>query len=146
MNADITDSDIPHRTKVTDLIYERFCIEYRKMVAEMQNCPGRISFTTDVWSDPSLNSFMAVTAHYFVERTGADGKKHLAYVSQLIAFRHVPFSHSGENLAEAFLGIIKPLGIVHKVRLFLFADGYALSNHVPRLAASLATMHRTMIQ
>ncbi|KAI0048598.1 hypothetical protein FA95DRAFT_1467595, partial [Auriscalpium vulgare] len=60
----ITDYDIPHRTKVTELIFERFREEYKKMVLEMQNSPGRISFTTDVWTDPWMSPYMAVTAHY----------------------------------------------------------------------------------
>ncbi len=29
-----------------------------------KNCVGRVSFTTDMWSDPDLKPYMAVTAHW----------------------------------------------------------------------------------
>ncbi|KAI0060762.1 hypothetical protein BV25DRAFT_1776931, partial [Artomyces pyxidatus] len=62
--AEITEHDIPHRTKVTELIFEHFCKQYQKMVSEMQNSEGRISFTTDIWTDPWYAPYMAITAHY----------------------------------------------------------------------------------
>ncbi|KIY46809.1 hypothetical protein FISHEDRAFT_13473, partial [Fistulina hepatica ATCC 64428] len=58
------DSDIPHRTKVADLIIERFQAEYQKMIDEIKNSVGRVSFTSDIWSRQNLESYMAITAHY----------------------------------------------------------------------------------
>ncbi|KAG8960298.1 hypothetical protein FRC05_006982, partial [Tulasnella sp. 425] len=63
-NGALADDDIPHRTKVTSLIKSAAALEQQHMRKEMQNSEGRISFTSDLWSDPSLTSFMAVTAHY----------------------------------------------------------------------------------
>lgn len=77
---------------------------------------SRISFTTDVWSDPQLKPYMAITAHYFVRTLGDDGKSNLTYRSRLLAFRHIPASHTGVHLAETFIEALKPFGILHKVR------------------------------
>lgn len=39
LNDEITDSDIPHRTKITEFIFELFSMQYRKLVEELQVCP-----------------------------------------------------------------------------------------------------------
>ena len=54
---------------------------------------------------------MAITAHYAVK----DENGHLFIHSRLIAFRAVPISHTGINLARVFYGILKEYGITHKV-------------------------------
>ncbi|KAF4618018.1 hypothetical protein D9613_012860 [Agrocybe pediades] len=83
----------------------------KKLVADLQNSEGRISFTSDLWFDINLRSFMAVTAHYLRQ----DEHRNLVLKSRLAAFRHVSGSHSGEPLAEYFLLILKELGVVHKI-------------------------------
>ncbi|KAL1671438.1 hypothetical protein EV122DRAFT_190260, partial [Schizophyllum commune] len=60
----IDESDLPHRTKMTELIEERFKKEFEGMRVEMENSPGRIAFTMDVWSRINLESYLAITAHY----------------------------------------------------------------------------------
>lgn len=76
-----------------------------------QNALGRISLTSDMWSDPNRQSFMAVTAHW-IARGGANK---LELRSALIAFREVDGSHTGDNLGEVLFGIIQGVGIAHKV-------------------------------
>jgi hypothetical protein len=36
--GNVTDKDLPHRTKVTELVRQRFHVEYQKMVADMKVC------------------------------------------------------------------------------------------------------------
>ncbi|KAF8154961.1 hypothetical protein B0H34DRAFT_620268, partial [Crassisporium funariophilum] len=62
----INDKDIPHRHRMTDLILEASNKLIEANTDELQQAEGRISFTTDLWSDPCLDSYMAVTAHYYV--------------------------------------------------------------------------------
>ncbi|KAJ7235801.1 hypothetical protein C8J57DRAFT_1005643, partial [Mycena rebaudengoi] len=62
----VSDKDLPHRTALTDLIFGQFGEAYDALVAELQTSIGRLSFTSDVWSDPNLRSFLAVTAHFCV--------------------------------------------------------------------------------
>ncbi|KII92965.1 hypothetical protein PLICRDRAFT_70154, partial [Plicaturopsis crispa FD-325 SS-3] len=58
------DSDIPHRTKLTELIIKRFDEEYALIIKDIENAVGRVSFTSDCWSRQNLSDFMAITAHY----------------------------------------------------------------------------------
>ncbi|KAJ7617524.1 hypothetical protein DFH06DRAFT_961660, partial [Mycena polygramma] len=60
----LDDNDIPHRTKMSELISTRFQVEYQKMIHEIQNALGRVSFTQDIWSRVNLDSHLAITAHY----------------------------------------------------------------------------------
>ncbi|KAF9471352.1 hypothetical protein BDN70DRAFT_781954, partial [Pholiota conissans] len=60
----LQDSDIPHRTKITRVIFESYHREWKKLLGELQGAEGRISFTSELWSDILLRSFMAVTAHF----------------------------------------------------------------------------------
>ncbi|KAI0700241.1 hypothetical protein C8T65DRAFT_538891, partial [Cerioporus squamosus] len=64
--AHLTDDDIPHRTKLRELIKTHFKTFQTELRQELRVPLGRISFTTDLWSDPILRAFMAVTAHYFI--------------------------------------------------------------------------------
>jgi hypothetical protein len=34
----------------------------------LQNLPGKISFTTDLWTSPSAKNFMAITAHFINDK------------------------------------------------------------------------------
>ncbi|KAJ7244799.1 hypothetical protein B0H12DRAFT_961455, partial [Mycena haematopus] len=60
----LDDDDIPHRTKMAQIITERFKIEYQKMIYEIQNAISRISYTDDIWTRKNLDSHLAITAHY----------------------------------------------------------------------------------
>ncbi|KAF8950976.1 hypothetical protein BDZ97DRAFT_1601033, partial [Flammula alnicola] len=57
---------LPHRTKMTEMILDAYKKRVAATVDELKCSEGRISFTTDLWSDPVLDSYMAVTAHYLV--------------------------------------------------------------------------------
>ncbi|KAF5325875.1 hypothetical protein D9611_000971 [Ephemerocybe angulata] len=109
----ITDSDLLHRTQASNLILKRYDEEIERTKAELKGSPGRISFSTDLWSDPRLRSFMAVTAHYIV-RDPDDGGR-LKMRCGLIAFRHISGQHTGVNLAKEFFSILQGLGISHKI-------------------------------
>jgi hypothetical protein len=79
---------------------------------------GKISFTTDVWTDPNLCPFMALTAHWikphFIDTTTGQQKK-LELRADLIGFLRVPGRHTGVHLAQCFLYIIDRFKIAHKV-------------------------------
>ncbi|KAF9009136.1 hypothetical protein BDZ89DRAFT_935740, partial [Hymenopellis radicata] len=62
----ITDKELPHRTKLTDMIFAAFETEYAAMLERIKNSVGRVSFTSDIWSAISLQSYMAITAHYIL--------------------------------------------------------------------------------
>ena len=58
-NAVLVSADTIKR-KIMDL-YESNVSEIQKA---LQNIPGRISFTLDIWTSPSTKSFLSITAHY----------------------------------------------------------------------------------
>ncbi|KAF9220320.1 hypothetical protein BS17DRAFT_643330, partial [Gyrodon lividus] len=60
----ITDSDIPHRTKTHELILNNFRMMFTALQAELLVAVGAISFTADIWLSESLNPYLAVTAHW----------------------------------------------------------------------------------
>ncbi|TEB26169.1 hypothetical protein FA13DRAFT_1586269, partial [Coprinellus micaceus] len=62
----LDNSDIPHRTRLAQLIVQSFAKEYQNMVDEIAASLGRVSFTSDIWSRHNLQSYMAVTAHYII--------------------------------------------------------------------------------
>jgi len=95
----LEDKDLPHRTKMTKIILEEFKKEWKGLAEDLQNAEGQISFTADLWSDPNLDSYMAVMAHY-MSRHRTDGQ--LEYCCGLIAFKYVEGSHSGVNLTMHF--------------------------------------------
>ncbi|KAF8833124.1 hypothetical protein BDN67DRAFT_859737, partial [Paxillus ammoniavirescens] len=60
----LREKDIPHCTTIRTWVMEIF-EEYLDQLADaIQGSLGKISFTTDVWSDTNLVPFMAVTAHW----------------------------------------------------------------------------------
>ena len=79
-----------------------------------QNSEGRVSTTTDMWSDPNRDSYMAVTAHFMMQNEHG----HLELMSHLIAFRFVEGNHSGVNLGQHFVKIIEENAFLHKVMFF----------------------------
>ena len=77
-----------------------------------------------MWSDPDLKPYMAVTAHWLENVQSPSGEKRLTLRASLIGFLHLPGTHTGERLAEAFFFIIKWTGLVEKVcLLFLIKFG-----------------------
>lgn len=66
--------------------------------------------TSDIWTDSDQKSYMAITAHLTLLKD--DG---LDYLSRLIAFRPMPMSHTGKNMAAEFIHILKDYGILNKV-------------------------------
>jgi hypothetical protein len=76
-----------------------------------QSSLGRISFTSDIWSDPNLASYVGVRAHFCAK----DISDRLILLSRLLAFRVVPGSHCGVNMARIFFDILEKAGLLGKV-------------------------------
>jgi hypothetical protein len=79
---------------------------------------GKVSFTTDVWTDFNMKAYMAVTAHWLQKDSLQQSK--LTLCSDLIGFVHIPGSHTGERLAKVFVHILDriKLGKSKKVCFF----------------------------
>ncbi|KAI5822238.1 hypothetical protein K523DRAFT_257314, partial [Schizophyllum commune Tattone D] len=62
----LSDRDIPHRTKLAELMLKRFKTKHEEIRTDIATSLGRVAFTTDIWSRVNLEGYMAVTAHYIV--------------------------------------------------------------------------------
>ncbi|PCH38908.1 hypothetical protein WOLCODRAFT_33260, partial [Wolfiporia cocos MD-104 SS10] len=60
----LDNSDIPHRTKLKQLLTARFSELQESIASDAQNALGRVSFTSDLWTDHQLRGFMAITLHF----------------------------------------------------------------------------------
>ena len=79
---------------------------------------GKISFTTDIWTDTNLSAVIAVTAHWIeaITKDMPNGPQQILTLRvDLIRFHHVPTRHDGRHLAHAFLFVIDRLNIASKV-------------------------------
>lgn len=72
---------------------------------------GRISLTSDLWSDSNMSSFMSVTLHW-ISRT-QDARLELK--TALGGFRWVKDKHSGENISARLIEVLDELGILNKI-------------------------------
>ncbi|KAL0568490.1 hypothetical protein V5O48_013490 [Marasmius crinis-equi] len=79
---------IPHRNQVFDLIIEQFRKEYTKMIEEMKNSIGRVSFTSDVWSRQTLTGHMAVTGHWMAYDSRDQEREVLNDVRDVLYYPH----------------------------------------------------------
>ena len=92
------------------------------MLNLFQESFGKISCTMDLWTDPSLWPYMAVTAHWLQavkEESPTGSFFRLTLRCDLIGFHRIPTRHTGEHLASTFMWIIDRLNIAHKVRFFI---------------------------
>ena len=74
----------------------------------------------DMWSDPNLSPFMAVTAHWIAGKpmtTAMSEFVSLELRCELIGFINVPDRHTGEHLAFAFISVLDRVHIARKVRV-----------------------------
>ena len=72
----------------------------------LQGSLGKMLFTTDVWSDPNMTSFMAVAAHWIQASPSMNGSNNLMLQADLIGFHCIPGRHDGQHLAAAFLHVL----------------------------------------
>ena len=84
----------------------------------IQNAEGRVSFTSDIWSDPNLTSYMATTVH-FCQR---DENGRLVVANRLLAFRIVEGRHDGNHLSRIMWEIFAEAGILHKACSLSFEE------------------------
>ncbi|TFY51080.1 hypothetical protein EVG20_g11174 [Dentipellis fragilis] len=79
----------------------------RKCIAKiLQDYDGDLSFATDAWSSPNHHAFVAFTVHLLW-----NGE----LISILLDVVEVAKSHSGVNLAEAFIQVLQDFGVAEKL-------------------------------
>jgi hypothetical protein len=101
------------------------------MVMYAKDSLGKISFTADIWTDCRLRPFLAVTAHW-IQRRG-DGS--LLLRADLIAFHHLPRSHTGKAICQAVKEVLERANVVKKVcTQACFFQKYVIARLTPKFA------------
>ncbi len=95
---------------ITSTITEMYQEQVGILKKTLSCTEGRISLTTDMWSDTGLDGYMAITVHYIIR-----SRRGLEYCTDLLAFRYVEGSHIGINLADHFLRVLDEFEIASKV-------------------------------
>ncbi|KAG2336774.1 hypothetical protein BDR05DRAFT_831755, partial [Suillus weaverae] len=63
----LNDADICHHTKLWELILDTFNEYFEVLKSDLLKAQGKVSFTSDPWSDSNLCPFMAITAHWIAK-------------------------------------------------------------------------------
>jgi len=97
------------RKRISDMLQVSFHsnkYHFELALTIYQKYNGKLNFATDAWTAPNHKAYMAITAHF--EREGTP-------MAMLLDLVEVPRSHSGANLAEAFLDVLRAFGVEDKV-------------------------------
>jgi len=73
---------------------------------------GRVSFTTDIWSDKNRRPYLVITAHWIAK---LEGTSSLQLKASLIAFHRLRGGHNGTSLAKVVLHLLDRAGVTVKV-------------------------------
>ncbi|KAI0070512.1 hypothetical protein K474DRAFT_1608564, partial [Panus rudis PR-1116 ss-1] len=89
---------IPHPKTVSRDVKNVFVNVRQRIANLLKDFDGDLSFDCDCWSSPNHRAFAAITVHLHVKG------EPLRFLLDLV---EVPFSHTGENLAEMFHQVLK---------------------------------------
>ncbi|KAF5332393.1 hypothetical protein D9758_017371 [Tetrapyrgos nigripes] len=64
LKKDLNDSDIPHRHKIRNWIMELWEEHLDNLMQEFEHALGKISFTSDMWTNSNMMPFLAVIVHW----------------------------------------------------------------------------------
>ncbi|EUC65415.1 hAT family dimerization protein, partial [Rhizoctonia solani AG-3 Rhs1AP] len=103
----VTTKDLPDRHSIATKAAALSVEAKERIKDEIKHARGKVSCTTDLWTDDSQRAFMCITAHFH----NAQKRQ----VNRLIAFRIIEGSHTGGCLAENFFEVMEEFGIVRKL-------------------------------
>src|SRR5277367_1906993 len=92
-------------------IMDCYSSEIKKIREILQNFPGRISYTTDIWTSISVEAFIVITAHFI--------NKEWKLQSVIVDFIQIWGKHSGENIKKIFISFLQDFEIQTKVNFSL---------------------------
>ncbi|KEP45349.1 hAT family dimerization protein [Rhizoctonia solani 123E] len=103
----VTTKDLPDRHSIAAKAATLSVEAKERIKDEIKHARGKVSCTTDLWTDDSQRAFMCITAHFH----NAQKRQ----VNRLIAFRVIEGSHTGGCLAENFFEVMEEFGIIRKL-------------------------------
>ncbi|GBC11827.2 zinc finger BED domain-containing protein RICESLEEPER 2-like [Rhizophagus irregularis DAOM 181602=DAOM 197198] len=121
---------IPSADTIKSHISNFYRTDREKVQNILLNIPGKISFTIDCWTSPSVKSFLSITAHFI------DKDWKLQHI--LLDFFEMFDSHTGQNLKETFVTGLEYFSMEKKLMGITLdnASNNALRDLVNRIRAS----------
>jgi hypothetical protein len=107
----LRETDIPHRTMIHDRILKRYKQDRDELRRKLKESIGRVSLTSDLWSNSSMRSFMAITLHWICRTKEGE----LKLMTALGGFRFVKNRHDGKNLAQHLVNVLTELDILDRI-------------------------------
>ncbi|KAJ8072642.1 hypothetical protein PM082_016201 [Marasmius tenuissimus] len=117
LNPNILESNIPHCTTIQKMVWECFLIYMHKMKKELKmNTLGKITFSTNGWTDSTVFPFIAVIAHY-IKCIDIDPKLQSSYSSPfMLQMKSVCVGfHTSAHLCSAFINILDRVDVTEKI-------------------------------
>lgn len=109
----LSDSDIPHRTKVREEIIARAQTAEVKVRQVLGSIEGKVSFTFDTWTSSAQDPYLSVTGHYVT--APADRPQDWELQTEQLAFTHFQGNHSGVNMANVLMRTVDRYRLRDKV-------------------------------
>ncbi|KAF8267068.1 hypothetical protein EI94DRAFT_1582652 [Lactarius quietus] len=82
------------------------------LISRVQDALGQVSFTTDIWTNHNLWSYLAITAHWISKLPGTSS---LQLKVALITFQRLSGHHSGASLGKTILALLDRAKVTRKV-------------------------------
>jgi hypothetical protein len=113
----LSESDIPHRTKIHQEILLRAYAAEANVRNALENIEGKVSFTFDTWTSNAQDPYLSVTGHYIA--APKDRPHDWELKSEQLAFTHFEGNHSGANMANVLICTVDRYDLRNKVRINL---------------------------
>lgn len=100
-------TNVPSANTIKNETMKIFNAEKARMRALLQETPGKLSFTVDVWTSANVEAFLGVTVHWI--------DKEWCLQDTLLDLVPLEGPHTGENLCTEFVGVCSDFGILTKL-------------------------------
>ena len=107
-------------------------------IGNVQDLPGKISFTFDTWTSEAGDPYLSMTRHYI--SAPKESPQEWELKSEQLGFKHIEGNHSGANLGGILVWIIDRYGLRLKVSMFNHFIGLYFWTMHARLVGSLQIM------
>ena len=87
------------RNTVRSYVYRLYESERDTLKRELASLPGRVSFTSDLWTSLKREGYMCVTEHYIDRKWNLNSK--------ILTFCALPPPHNGMNVTIQLLDTLK---------------------------------------
>jgi len=109
----------------------------KEITQVLKDSPSRISCTTDGWTSEAKESYIVVTAHFIDHAWKMQGL--------IIAFEHMPESHTGQHLCNRLVRVAKDFGIEGKISCIISDNANSAMSGITLATKAMSTASNTVI-